>query len=63
MSTATSLYEHPDRDGSIEFDGGILDVANELETSVIRILIGSGSLRLLAERLVTLADQRNGGAE
>lgn len=56
-----SLFAHPDGDGSIEFDGGILVVANDLDAVVARVMIAPDGMRDLAYRLNALADLLDGG--
>ncbi|ENO79690.1 hypothetical protein [Thauera sp. 63] len=57
------IYQHPDGQGCIEFDGGSLIAANDLDATVTRILIGPDGLRDLAYRLGALADVIDGRPE
>ncbi len=58
----TILYEHPDGEGAIEYGGGILIAANDMDATATRVLIGPAGLRDLAARLCVLADLIDGGA-
>lgn len=62
--TLHTLFEHPDGEGAIEYGGGILIVANDMDATVARVLIGPAGMRDLASRLCNLADslEREGAA-
>ena len=62
MTDEIILYAHPDGMGAIEYGGGVLIVANEMDATVTRVLIGPVGLRDLAARLLRLADLIDGGA-
>lgn len=59
----TNLFEHPDGEGAIEYGGGILIVANDIDATETRVLIGPAGLRDLAARLLALADEIDGGQQ
>ena len=56
MGDEIILFEHPDGMGAIEYGGGILIVANDMDATVTRVFIGPEGLRDLAARLRSLAD-------
>lgn len=59
----TNLLEHPDGEGAIEYGGGILIVANDMDATVTRVLVGPAGLRDLAARPLSLADDIDGGQQ
>lgn len=59
--TPIILFQHPDGEGTIEFDGRQVIASTDAIATTTEILIGPDGLRDLARRLAALADVLDGG--